>query len=56
MTRRQKGQKHLIPNSMRHQHDEDADELWRYKLGSIWVKMGSFSFFEKNEIGYIVNV
>ena len=26
------------------------------KLGSNWVKMGSFSFFEKVEIGEIVNV
>jgi hypothetical protein len=25
-------------------------------LGSNWVKMGSFSFFEKVEIGEIVNV
>jgi len=28
----------------------------RQKLGWNWVKMGSFSFFEKVEIGEIVNV
>ena len=26
------------------------------KMGSNWVKLGSFSFFEKAEIGEIVNV